>query len=97
MPSELPIDLISLALGVSLGLFTLLFILRIVLSWYPESDLTKFPLNVVAVPTEGILVQTRKVIKPLGGIDMSPVFWVAVLMLVREILVGQQGLLKMLN
>lgn len=95
--SEFPIDIASLGLGLFLALFTLLFILRIVLTWYPESDLTQFPFNIVAIPTEPLLGPTRKVIKPLGGIDMSPVFWVATLMLVREILVGQQGLLKMLH
>lgn len=95
--SEFPIDIVGLSLGIFLAVFTLLFILRIVLTWYPESDLTKFPFNIVAIPTEPLLGPTRKVIKPLGGIDMSPVFWVAILMLVREILVGQQGLLKMLH
>ena len=33
-------------------------------------------------------------IAPIGGVDVTPVIWVGVLSLVRELLVGQQGLLS---
>ncbi|MEQ8962976.1 MAG: YggT family protein, partial [Coleofasciculus sp. C2-GNP5-27] len=38
-----------------LGLAILLFIFRIVLTWYPQIDLTRFPFNLVALPTEPFL------------------------------------------
>ncbi len=79
------------------GVMILLFIFRIVLTWYPQFDLTRFPLNIVAVPTEPFLAPTRKLIPPLGGVDISPIVWVGIFSLLRELLVGQQGLLVMME
>jgi YggT family protein len=79
-----------------LGLMILLFIFRIILTWYPQVELNRLPFNLVAWPTEPFLVPVRKLIPPLGGVDISPIIWVGILSLAREILLGQQGLLKML-
>jgi YggT family protein len=84
-------------LGLLLGVMTFLFIFRIVLTWYPQVDLTRFPFNVVAIPTEPFLAPTRKLVPPLGGVDISPIIWVGIFSLVREVLLGQQGLLTMLT
>lgn len=84
-----------LVLNIFLGLAILFFVFRIVLSWYPQVDLTKFPLNLVAVTTEPFLAIVRRVVSPIGGVDISPVIWVGVFSLLREILLGQQGLLTM--
>ncbi|NEQ30285.1 MAG: YggT family protein [Leptolyngbya sp. SIO4C5] len=81
--------------GPLLGLMTLLFIFRIVLTWYPQVDLNRLPYNLVAWPTEPFLIPVRKLVPPIGGVDISPVIWVAITSLLRELLVGQQGLLKM--
>ena len=81
--------------GPLLAVMTLLFIFRIVLTWYPEAEATKFPFNLVYGPTEPFLIPIRKVIPPFGGVDISPIIWVAFISLLREILVGQQGLLRM--
>lgn len=85
--------------GVSLflGLMTLLFIFRIVLTWYPQAELSKFPFNLVYWPTEPFLIPVRKVVPPIGGVDISPIIWVGIVSLLRELLVGQQGLLRMLG
>ena len=90
-------QLISIGVGVLLGLMTLLFIFRIVLSWYPQADLSKLPFSLVAWPTESLLVPMRKLVPPIGGVDIAPVVWVGIVTLLREILVGQQGLLRMLG
>jgi YggT family protein len=76
-----------------IGLMTLLFILRIVLTWYPQIDLNRIPFNLIAWPTEPFLVPVRQVIPPLGGVDISPIIWVGICTLIREMLLGQQGLL----
>lgn len=86
----------NIALNLLLGAMTLLFIFRIVLTWYPQAELNKLPLSLIAIPTEPLLAPTRKVISPIGGIDISPVIWVGVVTLLREILLGQQGLLILL-
>ncbi|OKH19130.1 hypothetical protein NIES593_21405 [Hydrococcus rivularis NIES-593] len=91
-------DIVNLGtwvLGFLLGLAILLFILRIVLTWYPQVDLNRFPFNVVAWPTEPFLIPVRKIVPPLGGVDISPIIWVGICTLLREILLGQQGILTM--
>ncbi|WP_121967860.1 YggT family protein [Leptolyngbya sp. BC1307] len=83
--------------GPVLSLYTLLFILRIVLTWYPQIELNKFPYALVAWPTEPLLIPVRKLVPPIGGVDISPVIWAGIVSLMRELLVGQQGLLRMIN
>lgn len=90
-------DLTGWILGIFLSLMTLLFIFRIVLTWYPQVDLNRLPFNLVAWPTEPFLVPLRKLVPPLGGVDITPVIWVGIFSLLRELLVGQQGLLTMFS
>lgn len=85
---------IHLALGLLLAALTLAFLLRIVLTWYPQVDLNRGAWPLIAWPTEPFLAATRKVVSPIGGVDVTPVIWVGLLSLVRELLVGQQGLLS---
>ncbi|NEP18804.1 MAG: YggT family protein [Leptolyngbya sp. SIO4C1] len=87
----------SWTVGLTLGLMTLLFIFRIVLTWYPQAELNKFPFSLVYWPTEPFLAPVRKLVPPLGGVDISPIIWVGITSLLRELLVGQQGLLKMMG
>ncbi|VXD11179.1 conserved hypothetical protein [Planktothrix serta PCC 8927] len=83
-------------LGLSLGLMTFLFIFRIVLTWYPQVNQQRFPFNLIVWPTEPFLVVTRKIVPPLGGVDITPIIWVGIFSLLREMLIGQQGLLRMM-
>lgn len=84
---------VNWSLGLFLAVMTILFIFRIILTWYPQLNLKQFPYNLVAYPTEPFLAPLRKVIPPLGGVDITPIIWVGVLTLIRELLLGQQGLL----
>lgn len=85
----------TIAISLLLGLMTILFIFRIVLTWYPQAELSKFPFNLVVVPTEPFLRPLRKIVSPIGGVDITPIILVGVCTLLREILVGQQGLITM--
>ncbi|MBD2459632.1 YggT family protein [Oscillatoria sp. FACHB-1407] len=87
----------TLILAPLLGLMILLFIFRIVLTWYPQVELNRFPFNLIAIPTEPFLIPLRKLVPPLGGVDITPIIWVAVFSFLREILLGQQGLLTMMQ
>lgn len=87
---------VSWILGIFLGVMTLFFIFRIVLTWYPQVDRTRFPFNAIVWPTEPFLAATRKIVPPIGGVDITPIIWVGIFSLVREILLGQQGLLRMM-
>jgi YggT family protein len=93
----LNIELPDLIIGLFLGLMTLLFIIRIVLTWYPQIDLKQLPWNLVAIPTEPFLIPLRKIVPPIGGVDMTPIIWVGLFSLIREMLLGQQGLLTMMH
>jgi len=84
-------------LGPFLSAFSFLFILRIVMSWYPKLPVGKFPYVLVYAPTEPLLIPTRKLIPPLGGVDVTPVVWFGLLSFLNEILVGPQGLLVLLS
>ncbi|MDY6938253.1 MAG: YggT family protein [Cyanobacteriota bacterium] len=86
----------SWTLGIAFGLMTLLFIFRIVLTWYPQVELGRFPFSLVAFPTEPFLAPTRKLISPIGGVDIAPIIWVGIFSLLREVLLGQQGLLTLM-
>lgn len=91
------VNLTALILGLVLGLMIFLFIFRIILTWYPQVNLNRFPFNLIAWPTEPFLVLLRKLVPPIGGVDITPIIGVAIFSLVREILLGQQGLLTMLS
>ena len=82
-----------MGLGLLLSAWTLLFLFRIVLTWYPQVDLSQGFWKLVAIPTEPVLGVSRKLIAPIGGVDATPVIWVGLVSLIRELLVGQQGLL----
>ena len=88
------LPVLHLLLGLLLAAWTLAFLLRIVLTWYPQVDLCKGAWPLVAWPTEPVLSVSRRVIAPIGGVDVTPVIWVGLISLVRELLVGQQGLLS---
>jgi YggT family protein len=90
-------NLTAWILGPLLGLMIFLFIFRIILTWYPQVDLNRLPFNLVAWPTEPFLIPLRKIVPPMGGVDITPIIWVGILSLLREILLGQQGLLTMLS
>ena len=87
---------LNLILGLFLSFLTLAFLIRLILSWYPKIDTNKKEWVLITLPTNTILNMTRKVIPPIGGVDVSPVIWIGIVSFVREILVGQQGLINIL-
>lgn len=85
----------ALAGSLALGFLIFLFIFRIVLTWYPQVDVQKFPFSWVYQPTEPFLKPTRAIVPPIGGVDISPIIWVGLVSLLREVLLGQQGIITM--
>ena len=85
---------LDLTLGILLSFLTLVFLIRLILTWYPKVDLNKGFWLLIAIPTSSILKFTRKLIPPIGGVDVGPVIWIGIISFLREILVGQQGLIK---
>jgi YggT family protein len=91
------IEIAILTLSLILGLMIFLNIFRIILSWYPQVTLTKFPFNLIFIPTEPLLILLRRLVAPIGGVDISPIIGVAIFSLIRELLLGQQGILTMMQ
>ena len=89
------LPIIDFSLGIFLSFLTLAFLIRLILTWYPKIDLNKGFWLLIAFPTSSILNFTRKIIPPIGGVDVGPVIWVGIISFLREILVGQQGLIKL--
>ena len=87
---------LDITLGLSLSLLTLAFLIRLIMSWYPKIDTSKGLWIIVLLPTSSILKFTKKIIPPIGGVDVTPVIWIGIISLMREILVGQQGIIKII-
>ena len=86
---------LDLTLGILLSFLTLVFLIRLILTWYPKVDLNKGFWLLIAIPTSSILNFTSKLVPPIGGVDVGPVIWIGIISFLREILVGQQGLIKL--
>ena len=87
----------KLVLGPLLSIGTILFLMRVVLSWFPKYDLKELPWSIAAIPTEPLLKPTRAFIPPVAGVDISPLVWVGLLSFISEILLGPQGLLTIMQ
>mgnify|MGYP001407670588 CR=1 FL=1 len=89
------LSILDLTLGILLSFLTLVFLIRLILTWYPKVDLNKGFWILIAIPTSSILKITKKLVPPIGGVDIGPVIWIGIISFIREILVGQQGLIKL--
>ena len=85
---------LHLLLGLLLAIWTLAFLMRVILTWYPQINITKDIWLVLTIPTEPVLAISRKFVSPIGGVDVTPVIWAGLISLIRELLVGQQGILS---
>ena len=85
----------DLFLGIVLSFLTLVFLIRLIMTWYPKINGENGIWIIVTLPTNQILKITKKIIPPIGGVDVSPVIWIGIISFIREILVGQQGLIKL--
>ena len=87
------LPILHFSMSFLLGALILAFLLRIILTWYPKINLRAGFWIVIFLPTEPVLVFTRKIVAPIGGVDVTPIIWVGLLSLFRELFLGQQGLL----
>ena len=89
------LQILDISLGISLSYLTIVFLIRLILTWSQNIDLSKGLWLFVSIQSSYILNLTRKIIPPIGGVDVGPVIWIGVISFLREILVGQQGLIKL--
>ena len=55
------------------GLLQLVIIIRILLSWFPNINWWNQPFKFLREVTEPILEPFRKLVPPIGGLDLSPI------------------------
>ena len=89
------LQILDISLGILLSYLTIVFLIRLILTWYPKIDFRQGLWLLVSIPSSSILVLTKKLIPPIGGVDVGPVIWIGIISFLREILVGQQGLIKL--
>jgi YggT family protein len=77
--------------------YTVLFLLRFVIPWFPQINAGRPPWSIVVLATEGLLRPTRRIIPPQGGVDITPLVWLALTSLSQELLVGSQGIITLLT
>ena len=89
------LQVLDITLGIFLSFLMIVFLIRLILTWYPKIDLNKGLWLLISLPSSKVLNFTRKIIPPIGGVDIGPVIWLGLISFLREILVGQQGLIKL--
>ena len=88
------LPILNFSLGILLTGLSLGFLVRIVMTWYPQDKFQAKTWLLFVLPTEPLLSLTRKFIPPIGGVDITPVIWFGLISLIRELLVGQQGIIS---
>eukprot|EP00591_Stephanopyxis_turris_P012194 CAMPEP_0195528190 /NCGR_PEP_ID=MMETSP0794_2-20130614/30236_1 /TAXON_ID=515487 /ORGANISM="Stephanopyxis turris, Strain CCMP 815" /LENGTH=156 /DNA_ID=CAMNT_0040659277 /DNA_START=181 /DNA_END=651 /DNA_ORIENTATION=+ len=86
---------VAAVLDPTLNLLSFAMLCRVVISWYPSTNVNEFPFNIVTWPTEPLLKTIRGVIPPAFGVDITPIVWLGLFTFLHEILLGQQGLFTM--
>jgi YggT family protein len=79
------VDLISLVDRV-IGLLTILIVVRALLTWVPSVDYGHPLIRFIIRITDPILLPARRLLPPMGGLDLSPVIAILFLQLVGLLL-----------
>lgn len=77
-------DILLQTLSTFLSIYTVLLIIRILLSWFPNVDWFNPPFSVLSQLTDPYLNLFRSIIPPLGGIDLSPILAFLLLSFLRQ-------------
>jgi len=67
------------------GLYSLVVLVAVILSWVPQARGSSFGRAVEAM-TEPVLEPVRRVVPPIGGLDLSPMIVLILLGLLRAAL-----------
>lgn len=84
-------EILSLLLAVlarTLEIYTLILLVRVLLSWFPNLDWSNPLLSTVSSITDPYLNAFRGLIPPLGGLDLSAILAFIALQLLQSLLGG---------
>ncbi|BAY90364.1 MULTISPECIES: YggT family protein [unclassified Tolypothrix] len=77
-------NLLIATLATFIHIYTVLLIVRVLLTWFPNIDFYSQPFAALAQITDPYLNLFRSIIPPLGGMDFSPILAFLVLQLVGD-------------
>jgi YggT family protein len=75
-------------LAQTLSIYTVVLLVRVLLSWFPNLDWSNPLLSTVSSITDPYLNAFRGLIPPLGGLDLSAIVAFIALQLVQSLLEG---------
>ncbi|MCP9941123.1 MULTISPECIES: YggT family protein [Synechococcales] len=75
-------------LAQTLSIYTVVLLVRVLLSWFPNLDWSNPLLSTVSSITDPYLNAFRGLIPPLGGLDLSAIVAFIALQLVQSLLAG---------
>lgn len=69
-----------------IGIYTLLLVIRVLLTWFPNVNWFDPPFSILSQLTDPYLNLFRSIIPPLGGMDFSPMLAIILLQVVSQVL-----------
>jgi YggT family protein len=81
-----PVYLIVQTLVTFISIYTVLLVIRILLSWFPNINWFDPPFSILSQLTDPYLNVFRSFIPPLGGLDFSPILALMVLQLLGQMM-----------
>ncbi|MHC5728542.1 MAG: YggT family protein [Nostoc sp.] len=75
-------------LATFIQIYTLLLIIRVLLTWFPTINWYNQPFAALSQITDPYLNLFRRIIPPLGGMDFSPMLAIILLQLVGGLIAG---------
>jgi YggT family protein len=75
-------------LAQTLSIYTVVLLVRVLLSWFPNLDWSNLLLSTVSSITDPYLNAFRGLIPPLGGLDLSAIVAFLALQLAQSLLEG---------
>jgi len=74
-----------------LGLYSLVLLARIILTWFPNVDRSNQIVNFLYQITEPVLEPVRRTIPPLGNMDISPIVVFVGIRILQSLLLQAAG------
>lgn len=71
-----------------IGIYTFVLLIRILMSWIPNLDRSNPIVQVLVQVTDPVLEPARRLIPPIGMIDISPIVVFIVLSILQDLLRG---------
>ncbi|MEH2319120.1 YggT family protein [Nostoc sp.] len=72
-------------------IYTVLLIIRVLLTWFPNINWYNQPFTTLSQITDPYLNLFRRIIPPLGGMDFSPMLAIILLQLLGSLIGGLQA------